>query len=120
MVEYHNRKYTHLVHTTHWMTKVFVKTWCADDHAWKVRTYHATMTPTFTRETGVEDAVRQAYYSHRDMVLQMIENDDDRYFPRRRAETSGCRIAKIEEGESARLVETVPLVVALNSALDRS
>jgi hypothetical protein len=102
------------------MTKVFVKTWCADDHAWKVRTCHTAMTPTLTREIGVEDAVRQAYYSHRDMVFPTIENDDNRYFPRRRAEASGCRIAKIEEGESARLVETVPLVVALNSALDRS
>jgi hypothetical protein len=40
------------------MTKVFVKTWCADDHAWKVHTCHAAMIPTFTRETGVEDAVR--------------------------------------------------------------
>jgi hypothetical protein len=54
------------------------------------------------------------------MVFPTIENDDNRYFPRRRAEASGCRIAKIEEGESARLVETVPLVVALNSALDKS
>jgi hypothetical protein len=54
------------------------------------------------------------------MVLPMIENDDDRYFPRRRAEASGCRIDKIKEGETARLVEIVPLVVALNSALDRS
>jgi hypothetical protein len=78
------------------------------------------MTPTFTRELGVEDAGRQAYYSHRDMMFPTIENDNDRYFPRRRAETAGCRIAKIEEGESARLVETVPLVVALNSALDKS
>jgi hypothetical protein len=120
MVEYRSRKYTHPVHIMHWMTKVFVKTWCADNHTWKVRTCHAAMTPTFTRESGVEDAGRQAYYSHRDMMFSTIENDNDRYFPRRRAEASGCRIAKIEEGESARLVETVPLVVALNSALDKS
>jgi hypothetical protein len=102
------------------MTKVFVKTWCADDHAWKVRTCHAAMTPTLTREIGVEDAMRQAYYSHRDMVFPTIENDDDCYFPRHRAKASSCKIAKIKEGESARLVEIVPLVVALNSALDRS
>ncbi|XP_066381051.1 uncharacterized protein [Miscanthus floridulus] len=82
MVEYRSRKFSHPVHTTYWLVKAFVKTWSAEDGAWK--------------------------------------DDNDRYFPRRRAEASSCRVAKLEEGESARLAATVPLVVTLNSALDRS
>jgi len=78
------------------------------------------MSPTYTTEFGVEDAVRQAYYFHHEMVFPNLQDDNDRYFPRRHAEASDSRVAKLEEGESARLAETVPLVVTLNSALDRS
>jgi len=54
------------------------------------------------------------------MVFLTLQDDNDRYFPRRHAEASDCRVAKLEEGESARLAKTVPLVVSLNSALDQS
>lgn len=46
------------MHTTYWMTKVFVKTWSVEDGMWKVHTYHDAMSPTYTRKFGVEDAVR--------------------------------------------------------------
>ena len=120
MVEYRSRKFSHLVHTTYWLVKAFVKTWSAEDGVWKVRTYHGAMSPTNTREFGVEDTARRAYYFHCEMVFLTLQDDNDRYVPRRHAEASGCRVAKLEEGESARLAETVPLVVTLNSALDRS
>ena len=120
MVEYRSRSFSHPVHTTYWLAKAFVKTWSAEDGAWKVRTCHGAMSPTYTREFGVEDTARRAYYFHCEMVFLTLQDDNDRYVPRRHAEASGCRVAKLEEGESARLAETVPLVVTLNSALDRS
>ena len=40
------------------MTMVFVKIWSAEDVTWKVRTIHGAMSPTYTREFGVEDAAR--------------------------------------------------------------
>jgi len=97
-----------------------MKTWSTEDGAWKVRTCHGAMSPTYTREFGVEDTARQAYYFHHELVFPTLQDDNDRYFPRHRVEALGCRVAKLEEGESARLAETVPLVVTLNSALGHS
>jgi hypothetical protein len=95
MVEHHSRMFSHPVHTTYWMTMDFVKTWSAEDGAWKVRTCHGAMSPTYTREFGVEDAARQAYYVHHKMVFPTLQDDDDRYFPCRRTKESGCRVAKL-------------------------
>ena len=78
-----------------------MKTWSVEDGLWKVRTCHDAMSPTYTREFGVEDAARQAYYFHREMVFPTLQDDDDRYFPHHRTEEFGCKVARLEEGESA-------------------
>lgn len=88
--------------------------------AWKVRTIHDAMSPTFTLQFGVEDAARQACYYYRDLVFPGIEEEEDRYFPHLRGEGPGCKMAKLQHGEGARLEEIVALVVSLNTALDRS
>jgi hypothetical protein len=118
-VEYVGEMYSHPDHVPYFMTKVFVKVWDEDDGAWKVRTIHDALSPTFTLQFGVEDAARQACYYYRDLVFPAIE-EDNRYFPRRRGEGPGCKMAKLQDGEGGRLAETVALTVSLNSALDRS
>jgi len=63
--------------------------------------------------------VRQALCTHREHVFPAIQEDDDRYFPRHHFGEFVCKVAVLqEEVESARLVETVPLVISLNSALN--
>jgi len=72
-----------------------VKTWSAEDGAWTVHTCHGAMSPAYTKEFGVEHAMRQAYYVHHEMVFPTLQDDDDRYFPRHRTEESGCRVASL-------------------------
>lgn len=75
------------------MTMVYMKTWCAEEVAWKVCTIHHAMTPSYTREIDVEDIARQAFHTHREQVFPTIHEDNDRYFPHHHFRESSYKVA---------------------------
>lgn len=79
---------------------------------------HDAISDRDSQEAGITDAARQAYYYYRHAFFAEIQDDPERWHPRRRSGETACTIASLAGVEDPQLASTVALVATLNTELD--
>lgn len=117
-VEYQSEKWFHPHYPSFWRTFVSVRVTDHDARAARRISVHDALSDRDSQEAGIADAARQAYYFYRHKYFHEIQDEPERWYPRRRSGETVCTIASLTGIRNPHLVATVALVATLNTELD--
>lgn len=117
-IQYECKYHYHLWHPSYWTAKIHIGRPSPYLRALRVMSTHGALASHSTQLTAITDAARLAYFAYRDYFWATINEDEDRYYPRRRRGQIAVRMTPIMGVDNQMMAATNEVVANLHTELN--